>query len=54
MTSIRSGVRWLQQYTIESPVVFWAIAVIVIGYIVFMMARKRRGERTGADEREIL
>jgi hypothetical protein len=55
MTSLPQTIlRWLQQFTIDSPVLFGVIAASLIGYILFMMFRKRRGERLGHEERELL
>jgi hypothetical protein len=37
---------------IHSPIVFGAAAAALIGYILYMMIRRRKGERPGAAPRE--
>ena len=37
---------------IKDATVFYAVAGVIIGYIVYMMVRRRKGERAGAVKRE--
>ena len=37
---------------VESAAVFLAASALVIGYILYMMIRKRKGERPGHQNRE--
>lgn len=37
---------------ITSPVVFWLAAAALVGYVLYMMIRKRKGERPGVASRE--
>lgn len=37
---------------IESPAVFAAVATLLIGYILYMMVRRRKGLRPGQTDRE--
>lgn len=37
---------------ITSPVVFWFAAGLLVGYVLYMMIRKRKGERPGTTVRE--
>ncbi len=39
----------LSRFTVTSPVVFFAAATLVVAYLVYMIVRKRRGERPGFD-----
>ena len=42
----------LSRFAITSGWVFYTAAALVVGYLVFMMARRRRGERVPDDVRE--
>jgi hypothetical protein len=37
---------------IHSPAIFWTAAGIVVGYLLYMMIRRRKGERPGQVDRE--
>lgn len=37
---------------ITNPAVFWLAATLVVGYLLYMMIRKRKGERPGQIDRE--
>lgn len=37
---------------IESPIVFWVVSGLVVGYLLYMMIRRRKGERPGYADRE--
>ena len=37
---------------ISSSTIFLALSALLIGYILYMMIRKRKGERAGFDRRE--
>ncbi|GIW88416.1 MAG: hypothetical protein KatS3mg108_2740 [Isosphaeraceae bacterium] len=37
---------------IESPMVFGVVATLLIGYILYMMIRRRKGLRPGYTDRE--
>lgn len=37
---------------ITSPVVFWIAAALLVGYVLYMIIRKRKGERPGVASRE--
>jgi len=37
---------------ITEPATFWAAAGLVVGYLLYMMIRRRRGERPGHVDRE--
>jgi hypothetical protein len=37
---------------ITSPLIFWGVALLLVGYVVSMMVRKRKGERPGQADRE--
>jgi hypothetical protein len=38
--------------TVKNPFVFFGIAGLLVAYLLYMMIRKRRGERPGASQRE--
>ena len=38
--------------TINDPWVFFGVSALVIGYLLYMMIRKRKGERPGVVDRE--
>jgi hypothetical protein len=40
---------WLN---VQSPIVFGAASAILIGYILYMMIRRRKGERPGVRDTE--
>lgn len=37
---------------IESPIIFAAVATLLVGYILYMMVRRRKGLRPGFNDRE--
>jgi hypothetical protein len=37
---------------IENPWIFYAAAGLLVGYVLFMMIRRRRGERPGSLDRD--
>jgi hypothetical protein len=37
---------------ITSPVVFWFVSGLLVGYVLYMMIRRRKGERPGTTTRE--
>ncbi len=37
---------------IHSPAIFWTAAALVVGYLLYMMIRRRKGERPGQADRE--
>ena len=37
---------------ITSPLVFFALAGLLVAYLLYMMIRKRKGERKGQEHRE--
>jgi hypothetical protein len=37
---------------IQSPLVFWSAAVLVVSYLLYIMIRRRKGERPGQLDRE--
>ena len=39
-------------FQINSPLVFGTVSVLLVGYILYMMIRTRKGERTGQKDRE--
>jgi hypothetical protein len=39
-------------HEIHSPLIFWIAAGLPVAYILYMMVRRRRGERPGAKDRE--
>lgn len=36
---------------ITSPLVFWTISALLVGYVLYMIIRRRKGERPGGAER---
>jgi hypothetical protein len=41
--------RWM----VTDPRIFFGIAGAIVAYVLYMMIRKRKGERSGAASREI-
>lgn len=39
-------------FEIQNPVVFWLASGLVVGYLLYMMIRRRKGERPGYVDRE--
>jgi hypothetical protein len=39
-------------WTITDPRIFFGIAAAVVGYVLYMMIRKRKGERSQVGSRE--
>lgn len=37
---------------IHNPLIFWLAAGLVVGYLLYMMIRRRKGERPGHIDRE--
>jgi hypothetical protein len=37
---------------VENPYVFFGVAAAVVAYLLYMMIRKRKGERPGSLDRE--
>jgi phosphate/sulfate permease len=44
--------RFLSRYAIKSAWVFYPLAAVFVAYLLYMVVRKRRGERAGAIDRE--
>lgn len=42
----------LERFSITDPLVFFGCAGAVVAYLLYMMIRKRRGERPGFADRE--
>ena len=40
--------------SIDDPVVFLGISALLVGYLLYTMIRKRKGERPGEGDREPL
>jgi hypothetical protein len=40
-------------WTITDPRIFFGVAGAIVAYVLYMMLRKRKGERTGASGREL-
>ncbi len=38
--------------TVNDPWVFFSVSAVVVGYLLYMMIRRRKGERPGTLERE--
>ena len=43
----------LSRFQITSPAVFFTASGLVVSYLLYMMIRKRRGERPGSQVKEI-
>ena len=37
---------------IKSPLIFYGLAALLLGYVLSMMVRRRKGLRSGQDDRE--
>ena len=37
---------------INDPIIFLGLSALVVGYILYMMIRRRKGERPGFENRE--
>jgi len=42
----------LERFAIHDSRIFFGLAAAVVGYLLYMMLRKRRGERPGFADRE--
>jgi hypothetical protein len=42
----------LERFAITNPLIFFGLASAVVAYLLYMMIRKRRGERPGFADRE--
>jgi hypothetical protein len=42
----------MPQLNVESPILFAAAAALLIGYILYMIVRRRKGLRPGFTDRE--
>jgi phosphate/sulfate permease len=42
----------MNHWNITSPWVFFAVTGVVVAYVLFMMIRRRKGERAGRPERD--
>ena len=40
------------RYAIKNGVVFFSVCGLIVGYLVYIMVRKRRGERPGSQTSE--
>jgi hypothetical protein len=40
-------------WTVTDPRIFFGVAALVVGYVFYMMIRKRRGERPGVASRDL-
>jgi hypothetical protein len=40
-------------WTITDPMIFFGVAGVVVAYVLYMMIRKRKGERPGGAGREV-
>lgn len=52
---IQIGVGFLkmvERFTIQDARIFFGLAALVVAYLLYMMIRKRRGERPGFADRE--
>ncbi len=43
----------MSRWAITDPRIFFAIAALVVGYIIYMMIRKRKGERSPVTRGEL-
>lgn len=44
--------RYLSRFAVHSGWIFYPAAALLVGYLVYMIVRKRRGERPGTEVRE--
>jgi hypothetical protein len=42
----------MNRWTVTDPWVFFGVAAAVVAYLLYMMVRRRRGERAGFAEKE--
>ena len=42
----------MNQWPVKDPWIFYGAAVAVVAYLLYMMIRRRKGERTGFTETE--
>jgi hypothetical protein len=42
----------MNRWTITDPLVFYGLAAAVVAYLLYMMVRRRRGERAGFADKE--
>jgi hypothetical protein len=40
-------------WSITDPRIFFGVAALVVGYVCYMMLRKRKGERPGVASRDL-
>jgi hypothetical protein len=40
-------------WSVTDPRIFFGVAALVVGYVCYMMIRKRKGERPGAASRDL-
>jgi hypothetical protein len=40
------------KFWVTDPFVFYGIAAVVVSYLLYMMIRRRKGERPGFEDRE--
>ena len=40
-------------WTVTDPRIFFGVAALVVGYVCYMMIRRRKGERPGVAGRDI-
>ena len=43
----------MSAWTVTDPRIFFGAAALVIGYVCYMMIRKRKGERPGVASRDL-
>jgi hypothetical protein len=43
----------MNRWTITDPRIFFGIASLVVGYVIYMMIRRRKGERPGVAGRDL-
>jgi hypothetical protein len=39
-------------WTVTDPRIFFGVAALVVGYVCYMMIRRRKGERPGVSSRD--
>ena len=42
----------MDAYWIRDPLIFYGAAALLVGYVLYMMIRRRHGERPGTPDRE--
>jgi len=42
----------MKEWTVTDPWIFFGVAGVIVGYLLYMMIRRRRGERAGFGDRE--